>query len=183
MAHTDSLLLSLFLSLLLIATVVVASAPAEQQCVYTFKIKTGTRDSSGTDSIIGASISDKSGQHIDIGDLEKWGGVMGQGHNYYENGNLDIFSGTAPCLPSPVCFLNLNSDGSGNKPGWYVKYVEVKTTRPGVETKRQYFDVEQWLAVDEPPHELSVERNNCLQTVSTSVGVGCENRKCISSII
>lgn len=108
---------------------------------------------------------------------------MGRGHDYYENGNLDIFSGTARCLPSPVCFLNLNSDGTGGKPGWYVEYVEVKTTRAGAETKRQYFDVEQWLAVDEPPHELSVERNNCLQTVSTSVGVGCENRKCISSII
>lgn len=119
---------------------------------------------------------------MEIDDLEKWGGVMGRGHNYFENGDLDIFSGKAPCLPSPVCFLNLISDGSGNKPGWYVKYVEVTTTIPGDESKRQYFDIEQWLALDEPPHELSVERNNCPQMVST-FGVGCENRKCLSSIV
>ena len=31
------------------------------------------------------------------------GGLMGQGHPYFERGNLDIFSGRGPCMAKPPC--------------------------------------------------------------------------------
>ncbi|KAL1222457.1 PLAT domain-containing protein 1 [Cardamine amara subsp. amara] len=84
---------------------------------------------------------------------------MGSDHNYNENGNLDIFTGKERCLPSPVCLLTLTSDGSGNKPGWYVDYVEVTTAKIGSVRTVQNFSVQQWLAIDESPYELSTQRN------------------------
>ncbi|KAL1198505.1 PLAT domain-containing protein 2 [Cardamine amara subsp. amara] len=86
---------------------------------------------------------------------------MGSGHNYNENGNLEIFTGKEKCLPSPICLLTLTSDGSGNKPGWYVDYVEVTTAKVGSVRTVQRFYVQQWLAIDESPYELTTERNNC----------------------
>ncbi|KAG2332217.1 hypothetical protein Bca52824_003397 [Brassica carinata] len=76
---------------------------------------------------------------------------MSTGHNYFENGDLDIFSGTERCLSSPVCFMRLNSDGSGNKPSWNVEYVDVTKGKVGSVSKHRCFSVEQWLAVDENP--------------------------------
>ncbi|CAG7866502.1 unnamed protein product [Brassica rapa] len=136
-----------------------------QTCTYTINIQTGTRADSGTDAIIGIVLADQSEEYIEIKDLPallvSWGGKMPEGHDYFENGNLDIFSGTERCLPGPVCFMRLNSDNSGYKPGWYVVYVDVTTSKPGSVSKHQRFTVEQWLAVDEPPNQLYAERSNC----------------------
>ena len=82
-------------------------------------------------------------------------------HNYYERGNLDIFSGRAPCLTGPVCAMNLTSDGSGDHHGWYVNYVEVTTTGAHIPCAQQLFTVEQWLATDTSPYELTAIRNSC----------------------
>ncbi|KAJ4890755.1 hypothetical protein Rs2_30503 [Raphanus sativus] len=134
-------------------------ALAEQKCTYTINVKTGTRADSGTDAIIGIVLADKSGDYIEIKDLVSWGGKMPAGHDYFENGNLDIFSGTERWLPGPVCLMRLNSDNSGYKPGWYVEYVDVTKSKTGSVSEHQLFTVEQWLAVDEPPYQLYAERS------------------------
>ncbi|KAK7830512.1 plat domain-containing protein 2 [Quercus suber] len=85
----------------------------EDDCVYTVYIRTGSVIKGGTDSIIGARLYDAYGEYLEIKNLEYWGGLMEPGHNYYERGNLDIFSGRGECLSGPICALNLTSDGSG----------------------------------------------------------------------
>ncbi|CAN6832099.1 unnamed protein product [Brassica oleracea] len=158
MAGRDVLLLSL---LVITISVDVAFADREPHCVYTFYIETGPVDGAGTDSIISVKISDKSGQGIDIQDIVTWGGLMGPSYDYFEKGSLDIFSGKAQCLPSPICSLSLTSDGSGVYPAWYVNYVDLTTVSVHVKSAHQYFDVEQRLASDTPPYNLTVVRNNC----------------------
>ncbi|KAJ4902745.1 hypothetical protein Rs2_16696 [Raphanus sativus] len=175
MAGRDVLLLSL---LVIITLSVVAFADHEPHCVYTFYIETGPVDSAGTDSIISVKISDNSGQDIDIPDIVTWGGLMGPSYDYFERGNLDIFSGKAQCLPSPVCSLSLTSDGSGVYPAWFVNYVDVTTVSVHLKSEHQYFDVEQWLATDTPPYNLTAVRNNC--QVSPIGRVGSEIRKSLS---
>lgn len=86
---------------------------------------------------------------------------MGPGHDYFERGNLDIFSGRGPCLGAPICAMNLTSDGSGPHHGWYCNYVEVTTTGPHVPCSQQLFTVEQWIARDAPPYELTAIRDTC----------------------
>ncbi|KAJ6289051.1 hypothetical protein OIU76_024945 [Salix suchowensis] len=115
----------LSLSLLLSFSTMVFS---DEDCVYTMYVRTGSVIKGGTDSTISATLYDTYGYGVEVPDLERWGGLMEPGHNYFERGNLDIFSGRAPCLSSPVCALNLTSDGSGSGHGWYVNYVEVTTT-------------------------------------------------------
>ncbi|CAA6664409.1 unnamed protein product [Spirodela intermedia] len=95
--------------------------------------------------------------------LEEWGGLMGPGYNYFERGNLDIFSGRGPCLAAPPCWMELYSDGSGPHHGWYCNYVEVTTTGPHVACAQQLFTVEQWLATDAAPYELTASRDYCGQ--------------------
>lgn len=131
------------------------------ECVYTIYVRTGSVIKGGTDSIINVRLYDEDGYGVEISDLEAWGGIMEPGHNYYERGNLDIFSGRGPCLDAPVCALNLTSDGSGDHHGWYCNYVEVTTTGPHVQCHQQLFTVEQWLATDTSPYELTAIRNNC----------------------
>ncbi|MCD9638437.1 hypothetical protein HAX54_022432 [Datura stramonium] len=55
------------------------------------------RSQSGTDSKISATLGDVSGKSVWIPDLEKWG-LMGPDYNYYERGNVDIFTGKGRCL-------------------------------------------------------------------------------------
>ncbi|CAH2061412.1 unnamed protein product [Thlaspi arvense] len=169
----------LFLSLLFIATVsVVAFA---EDCVYTLNVKTGTISEAGTDAKVSIIIADKDGNKVQIQNLENWGGLMGPGHDYFENGNLDVFASKATCLASPICLLNVTSDGTGFMPGWYLDYVDVTTVRPG-STCTHRFNVDQWLATDEPPYSLNVIRNRCAGKVSSNVGqvVGSEIRKSLS---
>ncbi|KAJ6419456.1 hypothetical protein OIU84_029543 [Salix udensis] len=107
----------LSLSLLLSFSTTVFS---DEDCVYTMYVRTGSIIKGGTDSTISATLYDTYGYGVEVPDLERWGGLMEPGHNYFERGNLDIFSGRAPCLSSPVCALNLTSDGVRFRP-WVVR--------------------------------------------------------------
>ena len=133
----------------------------DPDCVYSVYIGTGSILKAGTDSIITLTLYDANGYGIRINNLEAWGGLMGPGYNYFERGNLDIFSGKGPCLEGPVCAMNLTSDGSGRHHGWYVNYVEVTTTGVHKACFQQQFTVEQWLATDTSPYELTAIRNYC----------------------
>ena len=86
---------------------------------------------------------------------------MGTGYNYFERGNLDLFSGRGPCLNAPICAMNLTSDGSGPHHGWYCNYVEITTTGAHKDCSQKLFTVEQWLATDTSPYELTAIRNDC----------------------
>ncbi|TVU14766.1 hypothetical protein EJB05_38259, partial [Eragrostis curvula] len=66
------------------------------------------------------------------------------------------------CLSGGPCKMLLTSDGQGHKPGWYVSYVQVTQLGQGSVTSRAHrWRVEQWLAVDEAPRQLSALRNDC----------------------
>ncbi|CAH2061414.1 unnamed protein product [Thlaspi arvense] len=181
MARPNVLLLSL---LFFIATVSVV-ALADTRCVYTIRVQTGKRDSAGTDSTISVSLLDKFGKQFEISDLEKWGGFVGPKHDYFEIGDLDVFSGDGPCLPSPVCLLRLSSDGKGAAPGWYVDYVDVTVRfKSGGKTTNHLFNVYQWLA-DEPGYRLHAVRDNCGISREKTVGpvVWSDIPKRLSSIV
>ncbi|KAK7358963.1 hypothetical protein VNO77_00906 [Canavalia gladiata] len=158
--YTFSLLF--FLSLCFAGTI--RSEP-DADCVYTAYIRTGSVLKGGTDSKIGLKLYDKYGYYIYIKNLEAWGGLMGSGYNYFERGNLDIFSGRAPCLNGPVCAINVTSDGSGPHHGWYCNYVEVTTTGPHQSCAQEQFTVEQWLALDTSPNQLWAVRNYCRRSL------------------
>lgn len=129
--------------------------------MYTVYIRTGSIWKAGTDSIISLTVYDANGYGVRINDVEAWGGLMGPEYNYFERGNLDIFSGRGPCLSRPVCAMNLTSNGSGPHHGWYCNYVEVTTTGVHMGCAQQKFTVEQWLATDASPYELTAIRNYC----------------------
>ncbi|KAL5556009.1 hypothetical protein UlMin_038245 [Ulmus minor] len=159
----STLLISLLLALAFTATAT-ATAPADDSdadCVYTVYVRTGSIFKGGTDSKVTIRLYDDNGYGVEITDLESWGGLMGPGYNYYERGNLDIFSGRGPCLTAPICALNLTSDGSGAHHGWYCNYVEVTTTGAHIPCQQKLFTVEQWLATDTSPYELTAIRNDC----------------------
>ncbi|KAL1569627.1 PLAT domain-containing protein 1 [Salvia divinorum] len=144
----------------------------EPDCVYTVYVRTGSIIKGGTDSIICLTMYDANGYGIRINNLEAWGGLMGAGYNYFERGNLDIFSGRGPCLPGPVCSMNLTSDGSGSGHGWYVNYIEVSTTGVHQACAQKKFTVEQWLATDSPPYELTAIRNYCSSSYGKRRAIG-----------
>ncbi|XVE86758.1 hypothetical protein DITRI_Ditri18aG0059500 [Diplodiscus trichospermus] len=151
----------LILSFFLLLSVPSITLADDADCVYSVYIRTGSIIKGGTDSIISLILYDVYGEYIEIRNLEAWGGLMEPGHNYYERGNLDIFSGRGPCLATPVCAMNLTSDGSGAFHGWYCNYVEVTTTGVHTPCSQQQFTVEQWLALDTSPYELTAIRNYC----------------------
>ncbi|KAH7683858.1 PLAT/LH2 domain-containing protein [Dioscorea alata] len=137
---------------------------SDYDCVYTIYIRTGSIWKGGTDSVISLTLLGSDGSGVAITDIEAWGGLMGKDHDYFERRNLDIFSGRGPCLSSPVCLMNLTSDGTGPHHGWYCNYVEVTTTGPHVPCEQQLFTVEQWLATDASPYQLYATRDNCAAT-------------------
>lgn len=136
------------------------------KCVYTIYIRTGSILKAGTDSKLTVDMWGQNGDGVRITDIESWGGLMGQNYDYFERGNLDVFSGRGPCLEKPICAMRLVSDGSGPHPGWYCNYVEVTTTGPHIQCAQQRFDVEQWLATNAYPYELITTRNFCNVTLS-----------------
>lgn len=138
--------------------------------MYTIYVRTGSIIKGGTDSTISVTLYAENGDGVRINDIEAWGGLMGPGYNYYERGNLDIFSGRGPCLGGPLCGLNLTSDGSGSHHGWYCNYVEVTTTGPHIDCKQTLFTIEQWLATDTSPYELTAIRNGCPFDIATLNG-------------
>lgn len=129
--------------------------------MYTVYIRTGSILKAGTDSIISLTLYDADGYGILIRNLEAWGGLMGPDYDYFERGNLDIFSGRGPCLTGPICAMNLTSDGTGPHHGWYCNYVEVTTTGAHIPCAQQLFTVEEWLATDRSPYKLTVISNLC----------------------
>ncbi|MBA0561083.1 hypothetical protein Golob_017936, partial [Gossypium lobatum] len=115
MAIPAQLILSFFL-LFSFSTTALAD---DEDCVYSVYIRTGSIIKGGTDSIISLKLEDAYGESVEITNMETWGGLMEPGHDYFERGNLDIFSGRGRCLDAPVCSMNLTSDGSGTGHGWY----------------------------------------------------------------
>ncbi|CAL9244923.1 unnamed protein product [Arabidopsis halleri] len=165
MSHGSSTILFRFL---LLSTVVTALAldNDEDMCVFTVYIRTGTVWKAGTDSVMSLRLYDSYGRDAVISDLVSWGGLMGPFHDYFERGNLDIFSGLGSCLSGPVCAMNLTSDGSGDHHGWYCNYVEVTMSESRRRScSQEKFEVEQWLARDASPYELSAIRNHCSDSV------------------
>lgn len=140
--------------------------------MYTVYVRTGSIWKGGTDSIISLELEGADGSGVLITDLESWGGLMGPGHDYYERGNLDVFSGLGPCMGSPPCRMNLTSDGSGPHHGWYCNYVEVTATGPHMGCAQRQFTVEQWLATDASPYRLYAARDECPPADEGSVAGG-----------
>ncbi|XP_066345223.1 PLAT domain-containing protein 3-like [Miscanthus floridulus] len=138
-----------------------ASSDPKNQCVYTVYVRTGSIWKGGTDSTIGVTLLGADGTGIRIRDLAAWGGLMGAGHDYYERGNLDIFSGRGPCMSQAPCAMNLTSDGSGAHHGWYCNYLEVTVTGPHLGCAQTLFTVEQWLATDASPYRLYAVVDEC----------------------
>ncbi|KAJ8538137.1 hypothetical protein K7X08_014677 [Anisodus acutangulus] len=139
---------------------------AELNCVYSAYVKTGQFAGAGTDSKITLTLYDASGSGIRIKNLEAWGGLMGQGYDYFERDSLDMFSGRGPCLNGPICKMNLTSDGTGSNNGWYCSYVEVTSTADHKRCSQQSFKVEQWLSASTFPDGLTATRNNCRRIMS-----------------
>ncbi|KAH6799467.1 Lipase/lipooxygenase [Perilla frutescens var. frutescens] len=150
-----------FFNLLILFSIITISRSDDTDCVYSLYVRTSTIIKGGTDSIIATTFYDAQGYGIRINNIEAWGGLMGPGYDYFERGNLDIFSGRGPCLKGPVCKMNLTSDGSGSGHGWYCNYVEVTVTGVHEQCSQQDFEVEQWLATDAPPYELTAVRDLC----------------------
>ncbi|KAM6563793.1 hypothetical protein CsatB_023791 [Cannabis sativa] len=154
---------TLFLSLLLTLSFIAIAVPSDSDpdCVYTVYVRTGSILKGGTDSKMTVRFYDSNGYGVQINNLEAWGGLMGPGYNYFERGNLDIFSGRGPCLTAPICALNLTSDGTGPHHGWYCNYLEVTTTGAHIDCNQKLFTIEQWLATDTSPYELTAIRADC----------------------
>lgn len=89
---------------------------------------------------------------------------MGPGFNYFETGELNIFGGKGPCLTGLPCGVNLTSDGSGPYAGWYCEFVKVSMFGLQSPCYQQNFAVEQWLAKDEPPYELTAAMDVCARS-------------------
>ncbi|CAA2983483.1 PLAT domain-containing 3-like [Olea europaea subsp. europaea] len=149
------------LSLFILLSIFTICRSDDVDCVYTVYVRTGSIIKAGTDSKITLTLYDANGYGIRIKNLEAWGGLMGPSYNYFERGNLDVFSGRGPCLTGSICVMNLTSDGTGPHHGWYCKYVEVTTTGVHQQCAQKLFTVEQWLATDTKPYELTAVRNSC----------------------
>lgn len=132
----------------------------QRDCVYTLYVKTGSIIKAGTDAQIGVTLGDASGRSVWVPNLKPWG-LMGPTHDYFERSNLDIFSGRGPCIGSPICRLNLTSDGAGAHHGWFCDYVEVTSTGPHKHCSQTIFYVDQWLADDAPPFLLTAVVDGC----------------------
>ncbi|CAK9310803.1 unnamed protein product [Citrullus colocynthis] len=131
------------------------------KCVYTFYVRTGSIMKGGTDSKISVTIGDSRGGSVEISDLETWG-LMEQGHDYFERDNVDIFSGRGACVDGAA----QTSDGSGPHHGWYCDYLEVTSTGPHRACSQTAFYVDQWLATDAPPFQLTTILDGCDDWIS-----------------
>lgn len=130
--------------------------------MYTVYVRSGSVIKGGTDAVVGLTLGDAFGREFTVPDLVAWGGLMGLGHDYFERGALDAFSGRGPCgLVAPLCRLNLTSDGAHAYHGWYCEYVEVTATGPHAPCAQTLFYVRQWLATDAPPYQLYAIVDGC----------------------
>jgi hypothetical protein len=134
----------------------------DENCVYAIYVRTGSIWSAGTDSTISVEFYDTEYNSILISNLTRWGGnIQGQDRDYFEGGQLDIFSGLGDCLPNAICGMNLTSDGTGDHHGWYVNYVEVTVTGAHLPCGKHEFVVNRWLATDTWPFSLTYESDEC----------------------
>jgi hypothetical protein len=141
--------------------VVLGGESDSRECVYTVYVRTGSIWKAGTNSNITLELTTAEGNGVGIKDLPSWGGLMSEGHSYFERGNLDIFSGRGPCMAVTPCRMRVVSDGTGEHHGWYCNYVEVTVTGPHKGCAQQLFTVEQWLATDASPYKLEAVVDNC----------------------
>ncbi|XP_060184817.1 PLAT domain-containing protein 3-like [Lycium barbarum] len=165
-----------YLFILFISLSISSMSGSEDDCVYTIYVRTSKKFFGGTDSTITLTLFDADGYGIRINNIVAWGGLMGSDHDYFKRGNLDIFSGRGPCLTGPVCKMNLTSDGTGHSHKWYCNYVEVTVT--GIHTKcnQQNFEVEQWMATDKSPYQLTYISDLCNKTNSDKhLSISSEN--------
>uniref|UniRef100_A0A7N0RDT1 PLAT domain-containing protein n=1 Tax=Kalanchoe fedtschenkoi TaxID=63787 RepID=A0A7N0RDT1_KALFE len=148
------------LTLLLLSLVTASADDPNNECVYSIYVKTGPWIKSGTDSKISLTVSDATSRFVTVPNLESWG-LMGPKYDYYERDNLDIFAGRGPCIGAPICRLNLTSDGIGPHHGWYCEYLEITSTGPHKQCAQTAFYVEQWLATDAAPYQLTAVLDGC----------------------
>ncbi|XP_028790922.1 PLAT domain-containing protein 3-like [Neltuma alba] len=141
----------------LLSLISFASMATSEKCTYIVRVKTGDRFSAGTDSTISLKLKSYSGESFTVNNLEEWG-LMGPGHEYFERGNIDVFSGRNACLR--VCAITVSSNGEGFKPGWYLDYVELTIVGSGKPAKIS-FPTNQWLALDEWPNHLYADVDLC----------------------
>ncbi|XVF08512.1 hypothetical protein REPUB_Repub07fG0009400 [Reevesia pubescens] len=160
MKHPRLSIILIFILVLCSAATESSSSTREYDCVYNIFVKTGNIKNAGTDSRIGLSLGDSQCNSISVSNLETWG-LMPSDYDYFERGNLDAFSGGGICIVPPICSLHLTSDDSGNKPGWFVNYVEIFATGPNKLCTTARFYIDRWLAVDEQPYELYVNIDEC----------------------
>ncbi|KAL0399593.1 UNVERIFIED_CONTAM: PLAT domain-containing protein 2 [Sesamum radiatum] len=150
--------------LILLSTFIICKSDTPD-CVYTVYVKTGTKENAGTDSTINLGLLDAYGNGFEMYDIKGQGGLMGPGHNYFEAENIDIFSIVGSCLANSICLMYLRSDGKGYMPGWYVEYVDVFTASKIMNRcDHEYFTVNEWLVLDEPPYNLTLYRDNCVSS-------------------
>ncbi|KAK7258225.1 hypothetical protein RIF29_32778 [Crotalaria pallida] len=153
------------LSFLFVGFFLCAAARGDShECVYTMYVKTGSIINGGTDSKISVTLGDSTGRTVWIPNIRRWG-LMGSTHDYFERGNLDAFTGRGPCIGTPICTLNLISDGSGDHHGWYCDSVEVTSIGLHRRCSQSTFFVDQWLALDAPPYQLSAVLDHCNRTL------------------
>ncbi|KAH6835667.1 hypothetical protein C2S53_016855 [Perilla frutescens var. hirtella] len=160
---------SIHAALLVVALLAFSAASSSDKCVYTLYVETGSVIKAGTDSQISITLSDSKKSSVWIPNLKKWG-LMGPKHDYFERGNLDVFTGLGPCIGAPICRLNVTSDGSGAHHGWLCDSVEVTSTGHSKGCSQSIFYVNQWLATDAPPYQLSAVFDGCGDFVSRKNG-------------
>lgn len=140
---------------LFLLALTVSSAYA--QCKFVILVTTGDIEDAGTDARVSLSVSTANGKKLVIESLKPWGQ---KGHNNFEKGHTDTFKGRGTCLPSKPCRMFLESDGKGNKPGWFVEKVTFSQIEPNLSQKKT-FNVNRWLARDESPGTLFVVVDDC----------------------
>ncbi|XP_021841998.1 PLAT domain-containing protein 3-like [Spinacia oleracea] len=134
---------------------------AHSSCTYVVKLKTGNNDErAGTNAKILLRLYNKKGESVDATSLRRYRDGPNS-RNYFEKGQLDRFKIPGKCLK--ICKMELSHNNGGDHPGWYVNYLEVTVvndqTQKSSAVKR--FNINRWLAKDEPPYSLSVVRNLC----------------------
>ena len=134
------------------------AASAYAQCKFVILVTTGDKDDAGTDARVSLSLSTANGQKLVIVSLKPWGE---EGHNNFERGHTDTFEGSGKCLPSKPCRMLLESNGKGNKPGWFVDKVAFSQIEPNLFLTKKTFKVNRWLARDESPGTLFVVVDDC----------------------
>ncbi|KAK1403728.1 Late embryogenesis abundant hydroxyproline-rich glycoprotein family [Heracleum sosnowskyi] len=128
-------------SYLFIFLAVASVVRSDDECVYTVYIRTGSVIKGGTDSKMTLTLYAADGYGIRINNLETWGGLMGPDYDYFERGH-----------------------------GWYCNYIEVTTTGAHIPCAQQLFTVEQWIALDRSPYELTAIRDYCSASNGGDVG-------------